>query len=275
MNEPTVNERAPLTSAGKTRRHLLIAGTSLAAGIAFPSKGATQVNASNKPSIVFCHGIWADGSCFNKVIPGLLADGYEVIAAQYGLDSVKADVEATIRTFGRVSGPILLVGHSYGGAVITYAGMDPRVAALVYIAALCPDETETAQEQQEKFPKTDIFNHVEVADGRVWLKPDAPKAFAGDLSAEEQRVVYATHFAPAADLFTHKLEGAAWKSKPCTYILATEDHTVHPELQRTYAKRMGATIVEVKSSHVPMLSRPNEVLAALRKAAAAVAAKRG
>src|SRR5499426_1771348 len=237
LKQPIVNEQAPVTSAGTTRRQLLIAGTSLAAGIAFPSKGATQVNASNKPSIVFCHGIWADGSCFNKVVPALLADGYEVMAAQYGLDSVKSDVEATVRTFGRVSGPILLVGHSYGGAVITYAGMDPRVAALVYIAALCPDETETAQQQQEKFPKTDIFNHVEVADGRVWLKPDAPKAFAGDLSADEQRVVYATHFAPAADLFTHKLEGNAWKSKPSTYILATEGRTVHPELQRTYAKR--------------------------------------
>jgi len=233
------------------------------------------VKASNKPSIVFCHGIWADGSCFNKLIPALRAEGHEVMAAQYGLDSVKADVEATIRTFGRVSGPILLVGHSYGGAVITYAGTDPRVAALVYIAALCPDETETAQEQQEKFPKTDIFNHVEVVDGRVWLKPDGPKAFAGDLSAEDQGVVYATHFAPAADLFTHKLDGNAWKAKPSTYILATEDRTVHPELQRTYAKRVGATIVEVKSSHVPMLSRPDDVRAAIRQAAAAIAAKRG
>jgi len=275
MTEPTVNEQAPLTSAGTTRRHLLAAGIGLAAGLALPSKGVTAMNASKKPSIVFCHGIWADGSCFNKLIPSLQADGYEVIAAQYGLDSVKEDVEATLRTFSRVSGPILLVGHSYGGAVITYAGMDPRVAALVYIAALCPDETETPQEQQEKFPKTDIFNHVEVADGRVWLKPDAPKAFAGDLSAEDQRVVYATHFAPAADLFTHKLEGNAWKSKPCTYILATEDHTVNPELQRTYSKRMGATVVEVKSSHVPMLSRPKEVLAAIRKAADAVSAAHG
>src|SRR5499433_3856410 len=134
MTQPAVSEHAPLTSAGAARRHLLVAGSMLAAGIAFPSKGATKVNASNKPSIVFCHGIWADGSCFNKLVPALLADGYEVIAAQYGLDSVKGDVEATIRTFGRVSGPILLVGHSYGGAVITYAGIDSRVAALVYIA---------------------------------------------------------------------------------------------------------------------------------------------
>src|SRR3984893_16646416 len=91
-----------------------------------------------KPSIVFSHGIWADGSCFQKVIPALRAEGHEVIAAQYGLDTVKGDVEATIRSFRRVSGPIVLVGHSYGGTVITHAGTDRRVAALVYIAALGP-----------------------------------------------------------------------------------------------------------------------------------------
>src|SRR5712672_422712 len=125
-----------------------------------------------KPSIVFCHGIWADGSCFNKLIPPLQAEGYEVIAAQYGLNSNVEDVAATVRYFGRVSSPIVLVGHSYGGAVITAAGTDDRVAGLVYIAALGPDETETSQSQQDKFPKTDIFAHIEVADGRVWMRPD-------------------------------------------------------------------------------------------------------
>lgn len=233
------------------------------------------MNSQGKPSIVFCHGIWADGSCFQKLIPTLRSEGYDVMAAQYGLDSLKGDVDATRRTFSRVSGPILLVGHSYGGSVITYAGTNDRVAALVYIAALCPDETETSQGQQDKFPKTDIFKYVEVGDGRVWMKPEGVAAFAGDLSAEEQGVVYATHFAPAMDLFNQKLDGAAWKSKPSTYILATEDRTVHPELQRAGAKRMGATVVETKSSHVPMLSRPREVLDAIRKAAAAVATKRG
>jgi len=271
MKEPTMKERASQTSNGMSRRQLLVAGAGLAAAsIAFPSIGATKVS---KPSIVFCHGIWADGSCFNKLIPTLRSEGYEVMAAQYGLDSVKADVDAAIRTFGRVSGPILLVGHSYGGAVITYAGMDSRVAGLAYIAALCPDANETAQEQQDKFPKTDIFKYVEVGDGRAWLKREGVVAFAGDLSAEEQGVVYATHFAPAADLFTHKLEGCAWRSKPSWYIAASEDHTVNPELQRSYAKRMGATTVELKSSHVPMLSRPDEVLDVIRKAATGVAKK--
>jgi pimeloyl-ACP methyl ester carboxylesterase len=241
-----------------------------AATIAFPSPGATKVS---KPAIVFCHGLWADGSCFSKLIPALRAEGHDVMAAQYGLDTLKGDVDAALRTFGRVSGPIVLVGHSYGGSVITYAGMDSRVAALVYIAALGPDASETSQSQLDKFPNTDVFTRIEVADGRVWLKPEGIAAFAGDLSAEEQAIVYATHFAPAADLLTQKLEGVAWRSKPSWYISATEDRTVHLELQRSVSKRMGATTVEVKSSHVPMLSRPREVLDVIRKAAAAVAAK--
>jgi pimeloyl-ACP methyl ester carboxylesterase len=231
------------------------------------------VNTQGKPSIVFCHGIWADGSCFSKLIPALRAEGYDVMAAQYGLDTLKGDVDAAIRTFGRVSGPIVLVGHSYGGSVITYAGLDSRVAALVYIAALCPDVNETSQGQQDKFPKTDIFKYVDVGDGRVWLKPEGVLAFAGDLSAEEQGIVYATHFAPALDLFNQKLDGAAWRSKPSWYIAASEDRTVHPELQFSGAKRMGATTVDLKCSHVPMLSRPREVLDVIRKAAAAVPKK--
>jgi pimeloyl-ACP methyl ester carboxylesterase len=224
-----------------------------------------------KPSIVFAHGIWADGSCFSKLIPTLQAEGHEVMAAQYGLDTLRGDVEATIRTFGRVSGPIVLVGHSYGGSVITHAGIDPRVAALVYIAALGPDETETSQGQQDKFPKTDIFSHVEAADGRAWMKPEGVACFAGDLSSEEQALVYATHFPPALDLFTQRqLEGIAWRTKPSWSIVATEDRTVHPELERAAAKRMGATTIEVKSSHVPMLSQPRAVLDVIRMAASAV-----
>lgn len=257
-----------------SRRQLLVTGATLAAGLAFPLKGESKADAKVKPSIVFCHGIWADGSCFHKLIPALRADGHEVLAVQYGLDSLKGDVDATLRAFNRVKGPIVLVGHSYGGSVITHAGVDPRVEALVYIAALGPDETETSQGQQDKFAKSDIWGHVEIADGRAWMKPSGVKAFAGDLSAEEQGIVYATHFAPDAGLFNNQpLPGIAWKTKPSTYIIATEDRTVRPELQHSVAKRMGATVVEVKSSHVPMLSQPKVVLEAIRKAAAAVAAK--
>jgi pimeloyl-ACP methyl ester carboxylesterase len=228
-----------------------------------------------KPSIVFCHGIWADGSCFSKVIPALQAEGHEVIAAQYGLDTFAEDVATVRRTLGRVSSPAILVGHSYGGATITAAGMDDRVKGLVYIAAVAHDTGETVQGQLDKYP-TDIFSHIEVADGRVWLlSPEGTKCFAGDLPEEEQKVVWATHYAPAADLFQQqkKVDGIAWKSKPSWFIVAKADRTVHPDLQRFLAKRMGATTVEANSSHVIMLSQPDLVIDVIRKAAAAVAAK--
>src|SRR5215813_13389946 len=137
-----------------------------------------------KPSIVFCHGIWADGSCFNKVIPVLQAEGYQAMAAQYGLDTRAADVAMVKRTLSRVSKPTLLVGHSYGGAVITAAGTDDRVAGLVFIAAVAPDAGETVNSQLNKFP-TEIFSHIEAADGRVWMLPAGVKYFAGDLSEQE------------------------------------------------------------------------------------------
>jgi pimeloyl-ACP methyl ester carboxylesterase len=218
-------------------------------------------------SIVFCHGIWADGSCFNKVIPTLQAEGYEVMSAQYGLDTNESDVATVKRTLGRIGNPAILVGHSYGGSVITAAGTDERVAGLVYIAALAPDAGETSQSQISQYPTTDVFSHIEVADGRIWMLPEGVACFAGDLSEQEQKVVWATHFAPAADLFTKNVVGTAWKSKPSWYIVATSDRTVQPELQRFVAKRMGATIYEVDSSHVPMLSNPKFVIDVIRTAA--------
>jgi pimeloyl-ACP methyl ester carboxylesterase len=220
-----------------------------------------------KKNIVFCHGIWADGSCFNKVIPALQDEGFDVMSAQYGLDTNEGDVAAVKRTLGRVSSPTILVGHSYGGSVITAAGTDERVVGLVYIAALAPDEDETAQSLLDKFPTSDIFSHIEVAEGRVWMKPDGVASFAGDLPQQEQKLVWATHFAPAAELFTKNAAGVAWKSKPSWYIMATKDRTVQPELQRFVAKRMGATIREVESSHVPMLSNPKLVIDVIRAAA--------
>jgi pimeloyl-ACP methyl ester carboxylesterase len=166
---------------------------------------------------------------------------------------------------------VVLVGHSYGGTLITHAGTDDRVAALVYIAALAPGETETSQSLQQKFPVTDVFSHIEVADGRIWLRQDGVADFAGDLPEAEQKVIWATQAAPVPNLFTQKLDGVAWRSKPSWYIVAKNDRTVHPDLERYVAKRMGATTIEVESSHVPMLSNPGLVLDVIRKAAGAVA----
>jgi pimeloyl-ACP methyl ester carboxylesterase len=225
------------------------------------------MSTQTRPSIVFVHGIWADGSCFDKVIPTLQAEGYEVVAAQHSLDTLKGDVATVTRTLGRVSAPAILVGHSYGGTVITAAGTDERVAGLVYIAALAPDDGETSQSQQNQFPVTDVFSRIDIADGRVWMLPKGVACFAGDLSEAEQKVVWATHAAPAADLFNQKVDGTAWKSKPSWYIVAKNDRTVHPELQRFVAKRMRATTYEVDSSHVPMLSNPSFVVDVIRTAA--------
>lgn len=223
-----------------------------------------------KPSIVFAHGLWADGSCYSKVIPALQADGHQVMSAQNSLDTLEGDVAAVTRALGRVSSPAILVGHSYGGTVITAAGTDDRVAGLVYIAALAPDEGETSQSQQEPFPVTDIFAHIEIADGRIWMLPSGIGCFAGDLPEQEQRLVWATQAVPAADLFNQKLNGTAWRSKPSWYIVANNDRTVQPDLERFAAKRMGAHTYDVDSSHVAMLSHPDFVLDVIREAANSV-----
>ena len=192
------------------------------------------------------------------------------MAAQYGLDNAVGDVATVKNTVARVKGPTILAGHSYGGSVITAAGTDNRVAGLVYIAALGPDSDETSQGQLNKFPTTDVFKHIEVTDGRVWLKPEGVACFAGDLSKEEQALVYATHYTPDAELFNHNARGVAWKSKPSWYVVANNDRTVHPDLQRFAAKRMGASVHAINSSHVPMLSHPEFVVDVIRTAAQAV-----
>jgi pimeloyl-ACP methyl ester carboxylesterase len=210
---------------------------------------------------------WSSETWFSKVIPASQADGHEVIAVQYGLDSFEEDVATVKRSLDRVGSPILLFGHSYGGATI-----DKRVAALVYIAAIAPDAGETVQNQLDKYP-SDIFNHVQVADGRAWMLPNGTELFAGDLSEEYQKLVWATHYAPVFDLFHQQklsADNIAWKLKPSWHVLATQDHTVHPDLQRRVSERMGATVTEVASSHVPMLSQPDVVIDVIRKAAAAV-----
>ena len=219
-----------------------------------------------KPSLVFCHGILADGSCFNKVMPAFQADGYEVISAQYPLDTNEADVAATRYYLGQVSSPAILIGHSYGGSVITAAGTDDRVAGLVYISALGPDADETSQSLQDKFPKTALFGNIKVDAGRIWMTHEGTKDFCGDLTEEEQQIVWATAAPPSTELFASNAPGVAWKTKPSWYIVANHDMAVNPELERFCAKRMNATTYDIDSSHVPMLSHPDFVIDVIRAA---------
>jgi pimeloyl-ACP methyl ester carboxylesterase len=228
------------------------------------------MSVTTKPSIVFVHGLFADGSCYNKVIPALQADGHEVVSVQNCLESVELDVDAVRRALNRVTSPAILVGHSYGGTVITAAGTDERVVALVYIAALAPDYDETSQSHQNQFPKTEIFDHVEPSDGRLWMRRDGTSVFCGDLPEAEQALVYAVQGVPSLDLFDQKVAGTAWRSKPSWYIVARNDRTVHPDLQRFAAQRMAAIVTEVASSHLVMLSHPQAVIDVIRKAAKAV-----
>jgi len=230
------------------------------------------MSGAGKPSIVFCHGLWADGSCFTKVMGPLQAKGYDCIAAQYPLNTPENDVTFAKWAMDVVSGPIVLVGHSYGGSVITAAGTDPRVKSLVYINALAPDTDagETSQSIQAKFPATDVLKHVKVVDGRIWLTKEGLQYFCGDLSAAEQQLVWATQGAPAANIFAHDAPGVAWKTKPSWYIVGKKDHTVNPDLERFLAKRMKAKTTELDSSHVPMLSQPDRVVEVILSAAQSV-----
>jgi pimeloyl-ACP methyl ester carboxylesterase len=228
------------------------------------------VTADNKPSIVFAHGLWADGSCFGSVISELQAEGYEAISSGYGLESLDGDVAATIRALGRVTSPSILVGHSYGGSVITVAGNDARVVGLVFIAALAPEVGETSSTQLSNYPVADVFAGVEVAEGRMWMFPEAVESFAGDLSAQDKAVVWATHRPPAVGVLDAEVRSAAWKTKPSWYIVADEDRCVQPDLQRFFAARMGATTYEVSSSHMVMLSHPEFVIDVVRQSAQAL-----
>lgn len=218
-----------------------------------------QRSVPTKPSIVFCHGIWADGSSFGKVIPALQAKGHEVMTVQYGLDTLAGDVAAVKRTLGRVSSPAILVGHSYGGTVITATGTDDRVAGLVYIARWPPTRRRRRRANKINFLGQTSSSTSKSRTGASGCFPDGVGCFAGDLSEEEQKVVWATRFAPAADLFNQRLDGTAWRSKPSCYIVAKNDRNV-----------MGATTYELESSHVPMLSSPKFVIEVIRTAAAAV-----
>jgi pimeloyl-ACP methyl ester carboxylesterase len=226
-----------------------------------------------KPGIVLVHGLWADASSFNRIIPVLQEEGYEVFAPQFGLDTVAGDVDAVKRGLGRVPSPVVVVGHPYGGTLITAAGGDDRVAGLVYIAGLAPDAHETSQSLQDKFPLTDLFkaDQVEVSEGRLWMKSGAAAYFATGLSDSKQKALWATHAANAADILTQKVEGTAWKTKPSWYVLVKDDCVAHPEVQRFVARRMGAITYETSGGNISMLLNPELVLEVVREAANAIA----
>jgi pimeloyl-ACP methyl ester carboxylesterase len=229
---------------------------------------------SNSPqgvrNIVIVHGAWADGSSWSKVIPLLQAKGLHVVAVQNPLTSLADDVAATKRAIALQDGPVLLVGHSYGGVVITDAGNDPKVVGLVYVAALAPSDGESVASVTKPFPPAPLGSEVK-ADAESFLMV-TPKGiaedFAQDLSEEEKQILTATQGPTAAAVFGATITTAAWKTKPSWCVIASNDRAVSPELEKAEAAAMKATSITVFSSHVPMLSHPKEVADLIEQAAA-------
>jgi pimeloyl-ACP methyl ester carboxylesterase len=231
---------------------------------------AEAAEAEPVKSIVLVHGAFADGSSWAKVISILQAKGYNVTAAQIPLTGFADDVAATNRALARQTGPVILVGHSWGGVVITEAGIDQDVVGLVYVAAFGPDAGEVVGDLGKPYPPPPALAAPIVdPQGFMTLPTDAvQKHFASDLPPAEARVVAATQGPINASAFGTKVSSVAWKTKPSWYIVSTLDGAIAPDLERFFAKRMKATTTELNASHVSMLSKPNEVAAVIMDAAA-------
>ena len=234
-----------------------------------PAASATTTGAAPAKTVVLVHGAFADGSSWEKVIPLLQAKGLNVVAVQNPLTSLAADVDAANRVIDQQNKPVILVGHSWGGAVITQAGNNPKVASLVYVCAFAPDSGESANDTTKELGAPPWASGVRPdSGGFLSLSPDAiAKFFAQDLSPTAIGVIAATQGAIQAKALDEKVTHAAWHDKPTTYIIGLDDHMIAPPLERTFAKKMNATTIELPSSHVAMISKPNEVAAAILAAA--------
>jgi pimeloyl-ACP methyl ester carboxylesterase len=212
-------------------------------------------------NILFVHGAWANSSAWEKVLPLVEAAGLTGTAVSLSLTSLADDAATLKRAIALIDGPVLLVGHSYGGSVITEAGADPKVAGLVYVAAFAPDAGESAGSLGAGGPPTRLLEVVRPdAEGFFKLtRTGVDEVFAQDLSVAERNTNFATQNPLAGAALGGNITAPAWKAKPSWYLLAEQDHTIHPELQKMMSTRMGATVVKVASSHLPMLSKSQAV----------------
>jgi pimeloyl-ACP methyl ester carboxylesterase len=243
--------------------------TKVAAVGAMAIATSTSIAADAVKNIVLVHGAWADGSSWAKVIPLLEDRGLHVVAVQNPLSSLADDVAATKRIIDAQDGPVVLVGHSYGGAVISEAGNHPKVARLVFVAAFGPDTGESVGTTAKDFAPAPVGPEVKpIEDGFLVLsRKGVTEDFAQDLSAGEKQVLFATQAPTSGSVFGASMSDAAWRHKPSFYVVAENDRMINPDYERFAAKRMGAKILALPTSHVPMLSRPKEVAAFIAQAA--------
>ena len=245
-----------------------VAGPLGAAHAADPAPAGTQ---PAKPVIVLVHGAFADGTGWQHVIPLLERDGYTVIAVQNSLTSLDADVATTRRVIEAQKGPVVVVGHSYGGAVITGAAADePGVKALVYLAAFAPESKEPVGVFSDKIPLAKAL----LPDAAGFLYIDRTKfhaVFCADVPAGEANIMAVTQKPLASVTFGQSVPSAAWKTIPSWYLVSQEDQAIDPDLERFYAKRMGAYTSEIKASHCAFISHPQEIVKVIEEAATAPA----
>jgi pimeloyl-ACP methyl ester carboxylesterase len=223
-------------------------------------------------NIVLVHGAWADGSSWSSVIERLQADGYNVTAPQFPMTTLAANVARLRQVLDLQNGPTIVAGHSYGGQIMTALGTDaPNVAGLVYIAAFGLDEGESLGALLSQGPVTPALAHLIIdKQGFGWLpENDFVNHFAADVDPVKAKVMYAVQQALAASAFQDVMGVPAWKSLPTWYMVAADDQAIPPDAERQFAKRMGATTVEVPSSHVAMVSHPDDVVKLIETAAQA------
>jgi len=228
---------------------------------------------SELPHIVLVHGAWADGSCWSSVIGKLHERGYSVTAPQFPESSLAADVARLRQVLNRQTGPTVVVGHSYGGQIITALNEDaPNVVALVYIAAFGLDEGESIGALVESGPPSPALANLDVdALGFAWLpEDDFVGHFASDVDPAQAKVMHAVQQPISLSAFGDVMGVPAWRALPSWFLVATNDEAIPPDAERAFATRMGATTVEVASSHVPMVSQPDEVVALIEAAVAGV-----
>jgi pimeloyl-ACP methyl ester carboxylesterase len=233
------------------------------------ARGIAQTSIPVKArNVVLVHGLFADGSCWSEVIPRLQALGFNVTAVQNPLTTLPDAVASAQRVLDRQDGPTVLVGHSFSGMIVTEAGVHPVVSALVYVAARAPDAGENCAELAKKFPTPPATAGI-VFDGDEGRLSEAAflRDFAGDLPEAKAKVLYAVQEPFHKALLTGKTTQAAWRSKPTYYAVSTEDRTINPDLERFMAKRMGAKTIEVKASHLALISHPREITRLVLEAA--------
>jgi len=251
------------------KKYLIAALMATVVCFSMSKKVQAQPVSKGVKNVVLVHGAFADGSSWSKIIPILQAKGFNVIAVQNPLTSLADDVAATKRAIAAMDGPVLLVGHSYGGMVISEAGKDPKVAGLLYVAALVPEEGQNVNDVNAAMPPTAVGPEFRLSpEGFLSLSEKGiNEFFAQDVSPEERKVIYATQVTWAASATREKVNSPAWKTKPSWYIVAAKDGMINPDLERFKARLIKATTIELTSSHVPMISQPGKVAAFIISAA--------